>query len=187
MAIDKIQSESINLADTFAFTGTVTGAGGVNTPYFYAYKGSEQTGLSNDLDTKYEASTEGFDVGGCYNNTGSTVTLNGISTPSYSFAPNVSGKYILFGSILLSAQQQNDGREAALRFFKNGSALNYIESSGNYSSYSFKLFRISSQMIVEANGTSDYFHITARLVFSTSGKIKGQNEGSYFGAYKIIE
>tara|TARA_B100001250_G_C19753338_1_gene768870 strand:- start:270 stop:794 length:525 start_codon:yes stop_codon:yes gene_type:complete len=28
MAIDKIQSESINLADTFAFTGTVTGAGG---------------------------------------------------------------------------------------------------------------------------------------------------------------
>ena len=27
MAIDKIQAESINLADTFAFTGTVTGAG----------------------------------------------------------------------------------------------------------------------------------------------------------------
>jgi hypothetical protein len=27
MAIDKIQSESINLADNFAFTGTVTGAG----------------------------------------------------------------------------------------------------------------------------------------------------------------
>ena len=29
MAIDKIQSESINLADTFTFTGTVTGAGGI--------------------------------------------------------------------------------------------------------------------------------------------------------------
>mgnify|MGYP006230787015 CR=1 FL=1 len=26
MAIDKIQAESINLADTFAFTGTVSGA-----------------------------------------------------------------------------------------------------------------------------------------------------------------
>ena len=36
MAIDKIQSESINLADNFAFTGTVTGAGGVNTPAFFA-------------------------------------------------------------------------------------------------------------------------------------------------------
>ena len=29
MAIDKIQSESINLTDDFAFTGTVTGAGGI--------------------------------------------------------------------------------------------------------------------------------------------------------------
>ena len=28
MALSKIQSESINLADNFAFTGTVTGAGG---------------------------------------------------------------------------------------------------------------------------------------------------------------
>ena len=37
MAIDKIQSESINLADNFAFTGTVTGAGGTNTPCFQAY------------------------------------------------------------------------------------------------------------------------------------------------------
>ena len=27
MALSKIQSESINLADNFAFTGTVTGAG----------------------------------------------------------------------------------------------------------------------------------------------------------------
>ena len=29
MAISKVQSESINLADNFAFTGTVTGAGGI--------------------------------------------------------------------------------------------------------------------------------------------------------------
>ena len=34
MAITKIQSESLNLSDTYDFTGTVTGAGGVNTPAF---------------------------------------------------------------------------------------------------------------------------------------------------------
>ena len=34
MAITKIQSESLNLADTYAFTGTVTGAGLNNTPVF---------------------------------------------------------------------------------------------------------------------------------------------------------
>ena len=36
MAITKIQSESMNLADTYAFTGTVTGAGESNTPSFFA-------------------------------------------------------------------------------------------------------------------------------------------------------
>ena len=43
MAIDKIQSESINLADNFAFTGTVTGAGGVNTPAFLLKQTSQTT------------------------------------------------------------------------------------------------------------------------------------------------
>lgn len=35
MAIDKIQSESINLKDDFAFTGTVSGAGET---FFGGYK-----------------------------------------------------------------------------------------------------------------------------------------------------
>ena len=56
MAINKIQSESINLADTFAFTGTVTGAGGVNTPAFQAYASSNQS-QTNDTFTKIECDT----------------------------------------------------------------------------------------------------------------------------------
>ena len=43
MAIDKIQSESINLADTFAFTGTVTGAGGITGAHHWRIT----TGISN--------------------------------------------------------------------------------------------------------------------------------------------
>ena len=93
----------------------------------------------------------------------------------------------MFGSLLLSGNAQNDAREGAIRFFKNGSALNFIESTNNYSSYSLKKFRITSELIVDANGTSDYFHITGRIVFSTSGQIQSGNEASYFGAYKIIE
>ena len=193
-----IEDGTIQLADLSA-TGTKDAttflrgdntfatAGGVNTPYFYAYKSANQTGLTNDADTKYQADTEGFDSDSCYNNTGSTVTLNGISTPSYSFAPNVAGKYILFGSLLLSADAQNQAREGALRFFKNGTALNFIESTGNYTNYSFKKFRIASEMIVDANGTSDYFHITGRIVFSSNGMIQSGNEASYFGAYKLVE
>ena len=47
MAITKIQSESMNLADTYAFTGTVTGASGVNTPAFYATMSGDQTLTNN--------------------------------------------------------------------------------------------------------------------------------------------
>ena len=57
MAISKIQSESINLADNFAFTGTVTGAGGANTPMFYSYMSGNQT-ISTGAITKMQFSQE---------------------------------------------------------------------------------------------------------------------------------
>ena len=49
MAIDKIQAESINLADTFAFTGTVSGAGeaaeeGTWTPVMSSFNHTTQIG-----------------------------------------------------------------------------------------------------------------------------------------------
>ena len=50
MAIDKIQSESINLTDNFAFTGTVTGAGFTPDNFLQADMGnaSSITGLADD-------------------------------------------------------------------------------------------------------------------------------------------
>ena len=41
MALSKIQAESMNLADTYTFTGSVSGAGGVNTPAFKAQLSSQ--------------------------------------------------------------------------------------------------------------------------------------------------
>ena len=40
MAITKIQSESVNLTDNFAFTGTVTGAGGITQADVQYYSGT---------------------------------------------------------------------------------------------------------------------------------------------------
>ena len=54
MAIDKIQSESINLADNFAFTGTVSGAGGL-VKLFTASDVSSATAFT--LDSTYINST----------------------------------------------------------------------------------------------------------------------------------
>ena len=60
MALSKIQSESINLADNFAFTGTVTGAGGTTAPYCGAYRHGDQN-ISDATWTKIQFNTEFVD------------------------------------------------------------------------------------------------------------------------------
>ena len=57
MAITKIQSESLNLSDTYDFTGTVTGAGGNMTPVFSARR-SADTSISDATNTKVTFDTE---------------------------------------------------------------------------------------------------------------------------------
>nr|BAR28770.1 c1q globular head like domain containing protein [uncultured Mediterranean phage uvMED] len=57
----KIQAESMNLADTYAFTGTVTGAGGVNTPIVRAVPSSNQS-ISSSTNTTVVFDTEVIDT-----------------------------------------------------------------------------------------------------------------------------
>ena len=185
MAITKIQSESLNLSDNYDFTGTVTGAGENNTPMFFATKTTDQTGLTNDADIKFQGSVEDFDIGGCYNSTGSTVTLNGISTPAYSFAPNVAGIYLLHGSILPTASNSGETRESVIRFFKNNSGINFLESTSNYPTYSHRKLRVTGSVVVQANGTTDYFHMTCRLVANSGFILQCANKASYFGGHLL--
>ena len=52
MPLIKLQSEGLNLADNFAFTGTITGAGGDNKPYFFAYQVDPHPVITNGANTK---------------------------------------------------------------------------------------------------------------------------------------
>ena len=106
MAIDKIQSESINLADNFAFTGTVSGAGGDNKPAFYAYA-SSGTACSSGADTKIIFQTEIYDTDGKYD------TSNG------RFTPTVAGKYFVAAQIMLVSAQDGANYQCIIK--KNGS------------------------------------------------------------------
>ncbi len=83
MAIDKIQSESINLADNFAFTGTVSGAGGVNTPMASVDKTGGSQSISATTNTKITLNTERVD-------SNSAFTSNTFTVPS-----GQAGKYFL--------------------------------------------------------------------------------------------
>ena len=86
MAIDKIQSESINLADNFAFTGTVTGASGTNTPNFFAYV-SSNFNVSTDTETILAFNAELYDTSSAFNT----------STYTFTVPSGQAGKYFLFG------------------------------------------------------------------------------------------
>jgi hypothetical protein len=182
MAIDKIQSESINLADNFAFTGTVTGAGGVNTPAFRAYLGSNAT-PANNTTTKININTENFDTDNCYDN-----------SSNYRFTPNVAGKYFVYAQLAYSstvlAMRVKAGQTM---IYKNGSELlrnvNQPESSSG-SNYSNQ-FTLSVQTVVEMNGSSDYLEVYALEDVGTDSSnapsIGNGDKQSFFGAYKIIE
>jgi hypothetical protein len=171
VAIDKIQSESINLADTFAFTGTVTGAGGVNTPAFLAQL-SANTTIANDSYVKVACNTEVFDTDGNYDN-----------SSNYRFTPTTAGKYYVFGSVTFNSPT-NFLQYVNTHIYKNGSMVsstgvstynnNYIDSAGQVSS-----------IILDMNGSSDYVELYA--VGGGTSTVGLVGTWTLFGAYKIIE
>ena len=111
-----------------------------------AYSASDNTWTKVPFDTK------DIDTNNCMNATGSTVTLNGISVPAYSFAPNVAGYYCLQCSIGFYGLTIGTGRMAQ-QFQKNGSFLPII---GHYMAIYTTSQTLSGSAIVYLNGTSDY-------------------------------
>ena len=178
MAIDKIQSESINLADTFAFTGTVTGAGGANTPAFEAYLGgSGGQSVSDNTVTLVQANTEVYDTDSAYD------------TSTYRFTPQTAGKYLVYGSVQNESGSGSNLNASYLYFKLNGS--NILESSNDYYNNQGRANIIQGSMIVDMNGSSDYVELYGRIdSISGSGQLFESNtqwkRATHFGAYKII-
>tara|TARA_Y100000385_G_C12878830_1_gene544889 strand:- start:96 stop:845 length:750 start_codon:yes stop_codon:yes gene_type:complete len=180
---------------TIVNSGTQTGFGGTNTPAFQAFLATAQT-ISDSTWTKIQfddLTTDGsifaYNEGGCYNNTGSTATLNGISVPSYSFAPNVAGKYRLNSFFTLDSAD-NNGQLFIGEILKNGNT-----SGGLMRFYSFKFATantvervgICMSAVVEANGTSDYFNCSGYAeVGSDAINVFGTNNFAGFSGERII-
>ena len=123
-----------------------------------------------------------FDQGGCYNNTGSTVTLNGLSVPAWSFCPNRAGKYLVFGGATIYYQNSTlrwgnikiGGSATAA-----GNARSGHDSSANYG-YSMNP---SVSDIVQLNGTGNYVTINARgYAGGSAPEMESGNSHCYFGA-----
>jgi len=121
-----------------------------NGPSFSAYQSTQQSSLTAAVSTLMQFQTEEWDTGGCFNNTGSTVTLNGVSAPQYSFAPNVAGYYQISGSAAVASS--NTWMFVAV--YKNGS-LYKRSTNTNPASIS----SIAGSALVYLNGTSDYVQL----------------------------
>ena len=171
MAITKIQSESLNLADTYDFTGTVTGAGGVNTPAFMARMGSSQS-ITNNAEVKVQCSIEVFDTANCYDN-----------STNYRFTPTTAGKYLIVHGLRATI--------SAVRFVgwirKNSSSDHAVAETNPNSSASNPA--CLGSCIIDFNGTSDYVEY---YCYHTAGSAKSLEAGTngydatFFQGFKLI-
>ena len=169
MAITKIQSESLNLADTYDFTGTVTGAGGVNTPAFAAKISSTQT-VSNATETKLAMATEVFDTNGNYDH-----------STNYRFTPTTSGKYCFVAGLRYSTFV---GGRCVIWIRKNGSSdhgVNELYGDNSQSSQS-----AMTTVILEMNGSSDYVEAYTYQQTGSSRPLQEPGTATFFQGFKLI-
>jgi hypothetical protein len=164
MALTKVQADGVNLGDTFAFTGSVTG---ITTPAFCATNSAQQTSNAN-TSTKVQFDTEVFDSDGKYD------------TSAYSFTPTVAGKYFI------TAQLANNNlysqANLQIQIYKNGSPVMNGEVNGNNST-SNRNYTVNTSLVLDLD-TDDYVEIYGRQSLADGTPI---TEGSrcYFIGYKI--
>lgn len=164
MALTKTRSRGINLADTFAFTGTVSGAGGENTPSFLATRGTSNQTITASTWTKIEFNDEIIDTDSCYDH-----------TTNYRFTPTVAGKYYIF--INVNSPNPNTHIYGAIYF--NGSAFTSQTADGSQGGGPFLA------NIINFNGSSDYVEAYTYQGTGT-GSIQSISQYAVFGGYKLI-
>ncbi len=122
MTISKIQAESMNLADTYAFSGSVSGASVSGSAAFLARANTNAwaTVADNEILAFNNDSTEdSFDTDSCYN------------TTTYKFVAPAAGVYIFYYSVYTA----NADTSNAFSFLKNSAKVASQHNNGEYFSY----------------------------------------------------
>jgi len=149
---------------TIANSGTATGFGGSNSPYFQAYKNDAQSiGASW---TKVQVNTEIVDSANAYDN-----------SSNYRFTPQTAGKYFIYGQVTCSTSSDMDRCMAGI--YLNGSAVSQTNSFSSDSSSAH------TATIVDLNGSSDYVELYG--YFGVTNNTDTQNRAVFFGGYKLID
>ena len=176
MAIDKIQSESINLADNFAFTGTVTGAGATNKPSFFAKKNSS-TNISNNTWTVVDFDTEIIDTDSAYDTSNYRFTV-----PS-----GQAGKYFIFNTIQGGGSATRTIVEILSDIRVDGTSKTYAHAS-YYNTATGHQLDLSNYCILDLS-VGEYVDVRGYVnVSSGTPNFQGNSSTlrSFFGGYKLF-
>ena len=163
----KIQAESMNLADTYAFTGTVTGAGGVNTPAFLVQGPTGGQTLSSGTWTKLTDWTNVYDTASGFD----------FTNDKYTIPSGQGGKYFVYGFVKYAGSAS---RRIQIAVYKNGT-IN--QAAGNNVDY-YAGVHLGVAISLAA---SDYIEIYCKIDNGGGGQVMTDNLTERFGAYKIIE
>jgi hypothetical protein len=149
MAITKIQSESVNLADDFAFTGTVSGIA-PNVPAWSARLTNNQSiGTGDNL---LDFSTEIVDTSSAYNTSNKTFTV-----PS-----GQGGIYLVGANARFNTDNGSGDQSVELKIFVNGSVA---MSNGFY----------DNTAQIAAMSTSGMINVSAGDTINVYGNRSGGN------------
>ena len=177
MAIDKIQSESINLTDDFAFTGTVTGAGGVNTPYLEVVLSTVAVTLTSGAPTKIPFNVIKHNVGGG--------TWDGTN---YRYTPGVAGRYMVAVVASISADSNNAQMATLLEIRKNNTIEHYVSGTNNRDDGQGRGHIGGGTCMIDL-GTTDYVEAFATNTSeaSANGRIDGESKQTFMSVFKLAE
>jgi len=142
-----------------------------NTPAFYAYLSADQS-ITHATVTKAQFNTEIFDTDNCYDN-----------STNYRFTPTTAGKYALQAGAIF--ESVDDAKQGVMYFYKNGTNVGLTRmtnaKTGNF-------IGLTNTIIVDANGTSDYFEVNVYHDHGSNINISGNvgDPRTYFSGYKLI-
>ena len=159
IADDAVGNTKLDLGEDYTFTGTIVGAGGNNTPYFYGVKASNQT-ITRNTSTKVTGfTTTELDSDSAFD--GTTFTVPSGKAGRYYFHANLENDFSAVGS---------DGERAFIKFYKNGSSTNQPQHNFFIASgYNVSMVSNSFSVVMDLSA-GDYVEI---YVYSKDGNASG--------------
>ena len=170
MAFSKIIAESMDLTDDYAFSGTITGAGSDNKPYFAAVLNNGLQSVSSNTLTKCTFNSVLFDTASGWDSSNNRWTV-----PS-----GEGGKYFI-SAILEGYDGNNNISKLEVQLKVNGSNIHMMQQEqGSQRDIAYAI------PVIKSLSAGDYVELFGKVV-SSSPNFRGDVNTCSLNIFKIAE